>query len=448
MDNILEFMGAFYNIPSLIIIGVIGFLLGSFLMPYKKVAGDLSIEGEGALRAEADSLRARVQDLESRVAGRNQEISDLKTKLAASAEVPKGDTDKTSDANDTYALEWQNRYLAARVKYLDNRLAELGEPDSAKRAKSATAKKAPAKKAPIKAKAAAKTKAVAKRRKDVTDEKTPRAIGTIIKEALLQDSTNEEVLAAVQFEKPEAKTSTSTVSWYRNQMRKAGEPVKTSHEVKRARKEAAKKAPAKKAPIKAKAAAKTKAVAKRRKDVTDEKTPRAIGTIIKEALLQDSTNEEVLAAVQFEKPEAKTSTSTVSWYRNQMRKAGEPVKTSHEVKRTRKEAAKKAPAKKAPIKAKAAAKTKAVAKRRKNVTDEKTPRAIGTIIKETLLQDSTNEEVLAAVQFEKPEAKTSTATVSWYRNQMRKAGEPVKTSHEVKRARKETAKKAPAKKAP
>ncbi len=444
MDNILEFMGAFYNIPSLIIIGVIGFLLGSFLMPYKKVAGDLSIEGEGALRAEADSLRARVQDLESRVAGRNQVISDLKTKLAASAEVPKGDTDKTSDANDTYALEWQNRYLAARVKYLDNRLAELGEPDSTKRAKSVAAKKAP-----IKAKAAAKTKAVAKRRKEVTDEKTPRAIGTIIKETLLQDSTNEEVLAAVQFEKPEAKTSTATVSWYRNQMRKAGEPVKTSHEVKRARKEAAnKKAPAKKAPVKAKAAAKTKAVAKRRKEVTDEKTPRAIGTIIKETLLQDSTNEEVLAAVQFEKPEAKTSTATVSWYRNQMRKAGEPVKTSHEVKRARKEATKKAPTKKAPVKAKAAAKTKAVAKRRKEVTDEKTPRAIGTIIKEALLQDSTNEEVLAAVQFEKPEAKTSTATVSWYRNQMRKAGEPVKTSHEVKRARKEATKKAPAKKAP
>ena len=73
----------------------------------------------------------------------------------------------------------------------------------------------------------------------MADEKTSRGIGTLIKEALLQDLTNEEVLAAVQSEKPEAKTSTATVSWYRNQMRKAGEPVKTSRDLKKARKEAA-----------------------------------------------------------------------------------------------------------------------------------------------------------------------------------------------------------------
>ena len=83
----------------------------------------------------------------------------------------------------------------------------------------------------------------------MADENTSRGIGTIIKEALLQDFTNEEVLAAVQAEKPEAKTSTATVCWYRNQMRKAGEPVKTSRDLKKARKEAAAEAEEEKDPL-------------------------------------------------------------------------------------------------------------------------------------------------------------------------------------------------------
>lgn len=161
MDNILGFLGAFYLIPGLII-GLIGFALGWLLKPSSKREGDLTIEGEGALRAEADSLRARVQDLEGRVTSRDQEVSDLKSKLAASADAPSSAaTAKTSEADDTYALEWQNRYLAARVKYLDSRLAEMGE--GAVKAKPA-AKKAAAKtkKAPTKKAAAKKSKAVAK----------------------------------------------------------------------------------------------------------------------------------------------------------------------------------------------------------------------------------------------------------------------------------------------
>ncbi len=145
MDNFLGFLGCFYLIPSLII-GGIGFLLGWFLKPKKRITGDLSVEGEGALRAEADSLRARVHELEGHVSSRDTEVSDLKSKLAAAgagavagAAATAVATDKTSESDDTYALEWQNRYLAARVKYLESRIAETAETGGSGGAKAAAA---------------------------------------------------------------------------------------------------------------------------------------------------------------------------------------------------------------------------------------------------------------------------------------------------------------------
>ncbi|WP_298912450.1 DUF2853 family protein [uncultured Algimonas sp.] len=170
MDDFLAFLGAYYVIPS-IVIGGIGFLLGWFLKPSTKRAGDLSVEGEGALRAETDTLRTRVQDLEGRLSARETELTELKTQATAQAElpdaVPTGSdvTAKTTDTDDTYALEWQNRYLAARVKYLDSRLAEMSEADdvsdaaaSAKKPKKTKVLAKPKKTAMTKA----KTKAVAK----------------------------------------------------------------------------------------------------------------------------------------------------------------------------------------------------------------------------------------------------------------------------------------------
>ena len=71
------------------------------------------------------------------------------------------------------------------------------------------------------------------------ENQAERGVGTIIREALLAHATNEEILASVQAEMPEASTTTSTVSWYRNQMRKEGQPVPTARELKKARKEAA-----------------------------------------------------------------------------------------------------------------------------------------------------------------------------------------------------------------
>jgi predicted flap endonuclease-1-like 5' DNA nuclease len=112
-----------------------------------------------------------VQDLEGRVSTRDGEVSSLKGKLAAAAAgaaaaggaaavvATKGDDDET------YALEWRNRYLAARVKYLEGRLAEAPK-KKAKAApkKRATAKKAVAGAALAGAAVAAKKKAPAKKK--------------------------------------------------------------------------------------------------------------------------------------------------------------------------------------------------------------------------------------------------------------------------------------------
>lgn len=79
----------------------------------------------------------------------------MKTKLAAGAATAaaaaggaalaaKGSGDaEGSDDDATYALEWRNRYLAARVKYLEGRVAEApaGKPKAVK-AKTVKAKKA------------------------------------------------------------------------------------------------------------------------------------------------------------------------------------------------------------------------------------------------------------------------------------------------------------------
>jgi len=152
-----------WMIIPLLLMGLLGLFLGWLFFRGKKTVGDLSVEGEGALRAEADGLRARVQELEGRVSTRDTEVSGLKTKLAAAAtaaaaaavtakavSAPEPAAEAASD-DESYALEWRNRYLAARVKYLEGRLADKPKvaPKKAPAAKKAPAKKkAVAKKAP------------------------------------------------------------------------------------------------------------------------------------------------------------------------------------------------------------------------------------------------------------------------------------------------------------
>ena len=139
MSNIIAFVLCFLLLP-LLLLGLFCLWLGWWLRRGKKIEGDLSVEGEGALRAEADSLRARVQELEGRVSTRDTEITGLKGKLSTAAAAGVGaaavtaaaaaSTSSTSvkseaaSTDDTYALEWRNRYLAARVKYLEGQVAE------------------------------------------------------------------------------------------------------------------------------------------------------------------------------------------------------------------------------------------------------------------------------------------------------------------------------------
>lgn len=163
VSNVIAYLGVFSWWP-LLLAAIIGFFLGWLLFGRKSHVGDLSREGESALQKEANDLRARVRELEAGVKTRDGEIGDMRTKLmaaaaggaAASAIASASDNDTPSGDDDaTYALEWRNRYLAARVKYLEGRVSDGAKPAKAKAApkkapKKATNKKITAKKSTAK----------------------------------------------------------------------------------------------------------------------------------------------------------------------------------------------------------------------------------------------------------------------------------------------------------
>ena len=143
-ENPLAYIACFLLIPMLLA-GLLGALITWFLRP-TPVAGDLNVEGEARLRQEADELRAKLRALEGDVGTRDTQISDLKGKLAAAAAgaaataavTTQAEAKPEADDEETYALEWRNRYLAARVKYLESRLAEADAGSTAKAAVGAT----------------------------------------------------------------------------------------------------------------------------------------------------------------------------------------------------------------------------------------------------------------------------------------------------------------------
>lgn len=57
---------------------------------------------------------------------------------------------------------------------------------------------------------------------------------------------------------------------------------------------------------------------------------------------------------------------------------------------------------------------------------------VGDVAKELIRAGKTNEEVLAAVKEQFPDAKTSMASINWYRNKLRSDGENVPTARELK----------------
>ena len=108
-------------------------------------------------------------------------------------------------------------------------------------------------------------------------EKTP-GVGDVAKDLIRGGKTNEEVLAAIKEQFPEAKTSMASINWYRNKLRGDGENVPTARELKadakaeqKAAKEAAKaEAKAKKDAEKAEAKAKKDAEKAEKKAAADK----------------------------------------------------------------------------------------------------------------------------------------------------------------------------------
>lgn len=75
---------------------------------------------------------------------------------------------------------------------------------------------------------------------------------------------------------------------------------------------------------------------------------------------------------------------------------------------------------------------------------EEAKRTIGSVAIEAIKAGGSNEDALQAVRGEFPDAKTSLASINWYRNNLRKEGDKsVKTARELKKAAKEAAKKDP-----
>ena len=60
-------------------------------------------------------------------------------------------------------------------------------------------------------------------------------------------------------------------------------------------------------------------------------------------------------------------------------------------------------------------------------------RGVGTAAIEAIRTGQTNEETLNTVMAEFPEAKTTLASVNWYRNKLRTDGEDVPTARDLKK---------------
>jgi len=70
-------------------------------------------------------------------------------------------------------------------------------------------------------------------------------------------------------------------------------------------------------------------------------------------------------------------------------------------------------------------------------------RGVGDAAIEAIRGGATNEEALEAVKAEFPEAKTSLASINWYRNKLRSDGEKVPTARELRKKAKAAAEQDP-----
>jgi len=93
-------------------------------------------------------------------------------------------------------------------------LIAYAAPDAKSGAKSGAAED---KKEPTEAAGAKAAKA-----EDKEPKAPKRGVGTVAMEAILNGATNEEALAAVRKEFPDANTTKASINWYRNKLRKDG----------------------------------------------------------------------------------------------------------------------------------------------------------------------------------------------------------------------------------
>lgn len=129
-------------------------------------------------------------------------------------------------------------------------------------------------------------------------EKTP-GVGDVAKDLIRDGKTNEEVLAAIKEQFPDAKTSMASINWYRNKLRGDGENVPTARELKadaKAEQKAAKEA--------AKAEAKAEAKAKKDAEKAEKKAAKEAAEAEAKAK-KDAEKAEKKAAADKAKADAK-----------------------------------------------------------------------------------------------------------------------------------------------
>lgn len=98
---------------------------------------------------------------------------------------------------------------------------------------------------------------------------------------------------------------------------------------------------------------------------TENKEPKGpgVGDVAKTLIREGKTNEQVLAAIKEQFPDAKTSMASINWYRNKLRSDGEDVPTARSLKADSKAEAKAAKEAEKAAKAEAKAAEKAEKKR-------------------------------------------------------------------------------------
>lgn len=83
-------------------------------------------------------------------------------------------------------------------------------------------------------------------------------------------------------------------------------------------------------------------------------------------------------------------------------------------------------------------------KKTKKAAPKAPKRGVGTVAIDAIVAGKSNEEALEACRKEFPEAKTSLASINWYRNKLRSEGKKVPTARELKKKNaKKTTKKDP-----